>query len=1291
MAQENKLRFFHTTDLDADRSTFKQVYPLGPKTYQFKKDKKELFYRQDKKGGFLFENHIVEGVGKIDDFDFFNAIDKNPLLRCITRFIITEKFCGGDIEDDDNWDEKHVGKFTMNDCKFDLDLCTIDANQNIVDVYSCFKQNKKEKFNILTVAPSIKTVSPIQNNFEFLSCRNKEFLNSLPNPCDGTGGWKQFFIKAALNSSQPKSTIFNEGAADDYYNCLITKDHAAWIKKTNGAPDIFELEIFRFADGNIDVIQGLDVSSTVVFDKGMFGWTSVGNTVFKVFRPDDGVALTVVSNHTPPIEWFEIDDDRQEAFYYDGLNIRHKIFSTGIDRIVDTVDVSGVPGDLNISYGDGLLAYHDDDDDLLISYNPNTFILTEIQTQVTDLKFLVSEDSFLTWFNIDNETMYLQNRDDTTFENIIIRENGGDCRWFARENEWLVFDDLTPVGVQLAVNLINVDVFSLFDAGAALPTNLTVKIENGWFLFHANTVAGSRIHYLDSKIPGSPNSEYNFTVVKMQNTNPVFLSAGVERVYISGKSVNAPFNLETHSIDMDSQALTLVETLTNDLNCIFMNAREQILSTNVDRVDILKENIQRDDELTIWFREVQKSICIGGIPTSPSGGGWILLRNQCNQFGTATFVRNPAFIPNPANIVEGTCNCIDDVPDLVVDEDDCISISINALVKDEIINPTTGLNVGTVIGPIDAKLNIIGNPIQVTFYIENPRDGSTYTWGLPGVGGTIISGQSTDVVVMEFTQNFAASNVTCQETNPCEGAAIPLINQPFQIYTALSGTNSLTANIPVIAEPDTYSGATIKFTRAFEQVGFAGTSTVVQGESSSSFGLDSKNRIFLIATHDGVANNVNWSGSVGTALFNKNVPIVVTPLPSIISVAAEQCPNDEQTFRIEAPRTGCVYNWSVDSPMFIVGPTAGESVVVDINGATGIDEVHVQEICPVQPQNLQLIAPCDELHSDSWWWKIGTDITYSNCRLLKNVIEALVAKICPDITVVRSDFFQWNPLNPSLLNYVYGGVNEYNFLTIAQKSDVKNPNASEKASIGNITWDQFAEWIFNIEVFYLVIDGELHIEHISRFVGTQGLDLTQGKFREYSEFQNRFKYAKEEMPRIEEYKFEEAENADFVGFPIEYKDGTGEFSECVNDETDEKNFQDLTTDLKFIQNNPGDISNEGFVIFATIFDGVDYRVITNNGLISGSPILNSPMAISILQDRFMRHNRILESGNLNRQFVNFESVQRFKKQDPFTIPFCCDDVFDPIDLLTTFLGQGQVETAEIDYKDDTMEIKLKYE
>jgi len=1288
---QNKLRFYHTTNLDADRSTWREVFPLGSKAYEWKKDKKEVFYRQDKKGGFLFTNYVENGT-EVNDFDFFNEINNDILIRCATRYIVTEKNCDG------TWTVEHIGKFSMNDCDFDLDQCTIKAKQNLVDEYSCLKENKGEKFNILNSAPEVTVFSPVQNNFDFIQCRNSDWLSALNLPCDGTGGWKKFFQKTPINAPEPQVTIFNQNTGDDYDDCLLTKNHAVWRKKVTGVPDVYSLEFYRFADSSQFGFNLLDAQSTLVIDSGMVGFTTNALRDFKVYRPDTNTLLTIVANHPNDILWFDIEDDDEGddkfAFYYDDNNILFAYdFTTGITRTVDTPVISTYTEQItgntvfNISYGEGVLVYHNTTSNELNRYSPSNFIVTVIQT-VVDLKFLYSEDGFITWFNIDDESMFLQNRDDTTFENILLRDNDGDCRYFARENEWIVFDDENPVGVQIAINLINREVWSVINSTPiGTPILEHYKIENGWFLFSMVSVIDS-VSWLDTKVVGNPSGFYSFTipVTFLSQGGGVFMSAGIERIFVSGSANPIGTDHRVWSIDMDTQVATEIENIgTNPLNCLLMNNNEQALSTHQDRVNIVKEDIQREDELQIWFREKTTTISVGGNPTAPSGG-WLLYHDQSNQFGTAIWVRNPALAPPPLiDIAEGGCLCSDELPDLVIDNDECESINPNVVTTDFVMNPTTTLTVPTIRGIIEFHQPFGQTPFQSTYYIENPRDGSTYTWTV-AVDMSIISGQGTPILIVEFQNAFSNRDIECQETNPCAVAPIPLATLEIDVVSwNLLPSGLCIHNIPDVITPNTYSGG------SGTVIGFNIPMNVSNGSSSTSIVLPDGRRK-TTAIHDGVSSSFGIGGflsgcpSIGGA-------ITIVPFPSSLPIISplEVCPTGVQTYYAETPRDGCQYSWTVDSPCFIVGSNIGTSVVVDMNGATGIEQLHLTERCPIEPINYQLIAPCNELHSDSWWWVIGKDVEYDNGRLLKNVIEDLVSSICPEITTIRSDFFQWNPLNPSLFHYVYNRPTEYNYLTIHQKSDIKNPNATENATIGNLTWKEFTEWMRKIEVYYIVIDGELHIEHISRFIGTVGLDTTVLPSSEFADFRRQFSYDKFEMARIEEFKWMEEQNAEFVGFPIEYKDFSGEYSLCVNEDTKEEEFKELTTDLKYIQTNPADISNKGFVILANTFDGVDYNVIENAGIITGVPILNSPMSISVLQDRFLRYNRILPFGNMNRNFTNFESSQFFKKQKKFKIPFCCDTVFNAIDLVRTTLGEGQIESAEIDFESDTIELKLKYE
>lgn len=349
---------------------------------------------------------------------------------------------------------------------------------------------------------------------------------------------------------------------------------------------------------------------------------------------------------------------------------------------------------------------------------------------------------------------------------------------------------------------------------------------------------------------------------------------------------------------------------------------------------------------------------------------------------------------------------------------------------------------------------------------------------------------------------------------------------------------------------------------------------------------------------------------------------------------------------------------------------------------------------PAFPGNWLKIADCTKADPRSFWWELPSDITYDRGRLLKDVIEGMLAELCPDINGIVSNFFQWNPTISSNINYVTGLTNQVNHITIHQKSDIRDPNSTEPATIGNLKWKELVQMMrIMFEVYWFIDDNDVvHFEHISIIQGVQGLDLTQGKFNDFQKNNRRYAYDKFEMFRLESFEHQEQENIDFVGHDIEYKDVNGDFSLCVNDEDKENKLDKFTTDLILAQNNPVAIDRTGFYLLANTFDGATYRVILSQGVITNQLIVNSPLSWANLQESFLKWNRILDEGVVNRVFQPLNLPQRFKKQDKFKIPLCCDDGYKPEDFMSTSLGDdAEIETGLRDFKTNTLEIKLKYQ
>lgn len=306
----------------------------------------------------------------------------------------------------------------------------------------------------------------------------------------------------------------------------------------------------------------------------------------------------------------------------------------------------------------------------------------------------------------------------------------------------------------------------------------------------------------------------------------------------------------------------------------------------------------------------------------------------------------------------------------------------------------------------------------------------------------------------------------------------------------------------------------------------------------------------------------------------------------------------------------------------------------------------------------------------------GTPYAYTRNRWLIDVIEYIADQIIPGVTV-ESDILTTN------YNYVTGVANKYNLLTIAQKSDIKRPLATNPATIAMLSWNGLMEILKMMNLFYTFDGTTIRIEHLSYWENEAGLDLRTQRLAEKS---NKYSYIKEEMPKFERFSAMEAADDNFVTGVIEY------INPCVN--TDKKTnireyANNVTTDIEYIQDcmaDPelvGNISDEGWVIFANYLLGGSYYVYFGAGYTGYSLKFNVPLSWSVLLRTFFLHDRPFISGWVNNVEVDFITSSRNKLQNINAV-VCYEDGYDPNDYITTELGEtwlsgekGYVRSADI--------------
>ncbi len=317
-------------------------------------------------------------------------------------------------------------------------------------------------------------------------------------------------------------------------------------------------------------------------------------------------------------------------------------------------------------------------------------------------------------------------------------------------------------------------------------------------------------------------------------------------------------------------------------------------------------------------------------------------------------------------------------------------------------------------------------------------------------------------------------------------------------------------------------------------------------------------------------------------------------------------------------------------------------------------------------------------------------------RLLENAGNYIIDRMeCGDMTM-RSDFFEWNPYGDAPgyspgINYVTGGANQVSNLVILQKTDAINPDATDQATIGEMTFSEFMRMMFTMFRVYWDVDnnGDVRLEHWSYWSIQQGIDLT---VLDGADEPQVYVHVTDDIPRIERAKFMEAQGNDFVGKDIRYS------GPCVvGDKVEEISPGKITTDITYILTDPTEISKEGFAVLATnLVDGV-YVTIIAQGAVSFSNTTNAPLSWANLQRDFWTWDRPFRYGNMNTIDTEFDGYMPNIEQSDVTASLCCDlMVFDPRDFMTTRLGnrinaqRAIVETVDHDIDHDVSTFTIRY-
>lgn len=309
--------------------------------------------------------------------------------------------------------------------------------------------------------------------------------------------------------------------------------------------------------------------------------------------------------------------------------------------------------------------------------------------------------------------------------------------------------------------------------------------------------------------------------------------------------------------------------------------------------------------------------------------------------------------------------------------------------------------------------------------------------------------------------------------------------------------------------------------------------------------------------------------------------------------------------------------------------------------------------------------------------RLGIGEVYSRNMWLMDIIEFLGSHVSyglkPGCTI-SSDFFT-EATNPAT-----GRANELLYLTMACKSDIIDPLATNPQETAMLSWQGMMDilWaMFQVTWNYDSATDTINVEHISWFGVGAVIDTTDQKI---ARGHNRYASGKEKLPKYEYFRFAEANDDNFVGSYIYYPDVCVSGDYKTNKITTAVN---VTTDLEYIINSPDLISTDGWVILCNYeVAGPAYYVVNGIGCLDPRFVrLNMPLSWANLHNNYYRHYRSHTDGIMNESATDFFTAKKSKRQD-LSIIMC--DEFDPESQFKTELGDdylggqyGLLERAEI--------------
>lgn len=288
--------------------------------------------------------------------------------------------------------------------------------------------------------------------------------------------------------------------------------------------------------------------------------------------------------------------------------------------------------------------------------------------------------------------------------------------------------------------------------------------------------------------------------------------------------------------------------------------------------------------------------------------------------------------------------------------------------------------------------------------------------------------------------------------------------------------------------------------------------------------------------------------------------------------------------------------------------------------------------------------------------------------------------------------------------FLYGSSNPISGLTfrllVSQKTNIINGEYQQPAQKAPTTLQQFTNMLRDCFKCYWYIDGgKFKIEHIQFFKNggsygggaiisrdlTKEINLRNGLPWAF----NTSEYSFDKVDLAERYQFEWMDDVTtpFEGLPIQV------ISKYVTPgKIEEINISNFTSDIDMMLLNPGNMSSDGFALFAAVppTSGSQWILPFTRQTINGVEyfLQNGYLAFINLQSSYWMYDLPARRVSVNGSEVYAHGIERKKKQ---TFSFPATDDPNPMQLIKTYIGNGQVDKLSVNLHSRSIKATLKYD